>query len=60
MERKIALLTGASKGIGFATAQALAKRGYDLIINSRNTSDSVTKLQNLGINVEGVDGSLGD
>ena len=57
MKRKIVLLTGASKGIGYATAQAMAKKGYDIILNSRNTSDAVKKLQEFGTKVEGVDGS---
>lgn len=60
MERKIALLTGASKGIGYATAEMMAKKGYELIINSRNTADAVKKLREYGAVVEGVDGSLGD
>lgn len=33
---RTALITGASKGLGFAIATALAKKGYKLIINGRN------------------------
>ncbi len=32
-ERKIALITGGSRGIGFSCAKALAAAGCDIIIN---------------------------
>ncbi|MBR07914.1 MAG: short-chain dehydrogenase [Rickettsiales bacterium] len=60
MNKPLALLTGASKGIGYATAEILAKNGYDLIINSRHTEEAVEKLRKFGTTVEGVNGNLGD
>lgn len=39
MEQKVALVTGASRGIGRACAQALAKEGYLLAIHYRSQED---------------------
>ena len=53
MEKKIALVTGASSGIGRATAIALAQLGYQIIATGRRQ----TRLQELQneLNREGVD-----
>jgi len=49
-ERKIALITGATSGIGKAIAIGLAKIGYDLIVIARNK----TKYETLKIELEEV------
>lgn len=36
VDRKLCLITGASNGIGFATALGMAERGYDLVLLGRN------------------------
>ncbi|MGH9687547.1 MAG: SDR family NAD(P)-dependent oxidoreductase [Candidatus Acidiferrales bacterium] len=38
LEGKVALVTGSSKGIGFAIAQALAREGCKVVINGRNAT----------------------
>ena len=36
--KKTALITGASKGLGFSLSESLAKKGWNLLINGRNAN----------------------
>ena len=53
--KKIALITGGSRGIGFGIAEQLAQNGFDLAINGMRSSNEVEaaikKLKNFSINL---------
>ncbi len=41
--KKTAIVTGANRGLGYATAQALREKGYEVIFASRHTEDLKAK-----------------
>jgi 3-oxoacyl-[acyl-carrier protein] reductase len=60
---KKALLTGASRGLGFATAETLAREGVQLAINSRSPNhlaDAKATLSRHGVEVLTLPGDLTD
>ncbi len=60
---KTALITGASRGVGFATARALARKGAKVVITARGErrlEDSRKKLEDEGASVISVIGDVGE
>ena len=53
MAKKIALITGANKGIGFETARQLGKQGVSIIAASRNKERGIAAVEKL--QAEGID-----
>ena len=65
MNRKHAIVTGASRGIGRAIATELARRGYDLTVTCMNNEDKLNDLarelrEAFGINCNTFTGDLSD
>lgn len=60
--KKIALITGGSRGIGFGVATALAKEGYDLAINGvrdeSKVAEALEQLKSYGIQVMYCQGDI--
>lgn len=57
----VALITGASKGLGYTLASFLAGQGYDLIITARRADEltaAATKLRDLGASVTALAGDI--
>ena len=48
MKDKVVLITGATSGIGFATAMYLAKLGANVVGTARHETDLVTELKKVG------------
>jgi NAD(P)-dependent dehydrogenase (short-subunit alcohol dehydrogenase family) len=49
LKSKVAVITGASRGIGFAIAEALAAAGSDLVITSRKSADAESAAEELAV-----------
>ncbi|MFP4096977.1 MAG: 3-ketoacyl-ACP reductase [Cyclobacteriaceae bacterium] len=62
--KKVAFITGGSRGIGFGIAEALARAGFDLAINGMRDESSVTealeKLKSMGVDAIYCQGDVGD
>jgi short-subunit dehydrogenase len=60
MANQLAVVTGASSGIGYELARELAKRGYDLIVASggRRLAPAAEDLRSLGVEVSEVNADL--
>ena len=60
---KTALISGASRGLGYATARELAKRGANIVITARGAErleKSRKRLESEGANVAAVAGDIGN
>src|SRR5262245_48623888 len=58
-EGKTALITGASKGLGRALAEALVKRGARVVLVARNKSELDRTLASLGGEAYGIAADVG-
>lgn len=60
-ERKVAVVTGGSTGLGLATARELAGRGYDLVLSSREPQSASERIRlDYDVRVEVVAGSIAE
>ncbi len=63
LEGRIALVTGASRGLGFAVAEALAAHGAHVILNARNADllrEATGKLTEVGYHAEALPFDVAD
>lgn len=59
----VAIITGASKGLGRALAEALAERGWDLVLDARTAGvlqETAAALAKYGTRVEALPGDVTD
>lgn len=54
LENKTALVTGSTKGIGFAIAQLLAAEGTQVIVNGRSAASANAAAQKIGRRARGI------
>ena len=54
LENKTALVTGSTKGIGFAIARLLAVEGANVIVNGRNADSARAAAEKIGARARGV------
>ncbi len=60
-ERKVAVVTGGSAGMGLATARELARRGYDLVLSSRDPQSAAELIRSdFDVQIKLVAGSIAD
>jgi 3-oxoacyl-[acyl-carrier protein] reductase len=57
---RVYLITGGSKGLGFATAQALVSDGAKVVIASRSEDSVSSAVESLGANARGLAGDNAD
>jgi NAD(P)-dependent dehydrogenase (short-subunit alcohol dehydrogenase family) len=55
---KVALITGGSSGLGFATAQLFIAEGAQVFITGRRQAELDEAVQQLGVNATGVQGDI--
>ena len=59
--KRVAIITGASRGLGELIARVLAERGYDLVLGARTSGplqDVVASISRTGVRVAAVDGDV--
>jgi len=65
LQGRVAVVTGASRGIGRAIAEALAQKGFNLLITAKNSESELERIsnqfsENYGVRSIGIVGNLRD